>query len=79
VRIIIKCPESDSPRRGRIHLRGLSFRTSSNLLQFDGGAYIFANQLSATMRKFIRANQTSILSVVRLVGELLSSAGRIQR
>jgi hypothetical protein len=46
VRIIIKCPESDSPRRGRIHLRGLSFRTSSNLLQFDGGPYIFANQPS---------------------------------
>jgi hypothetical protein len=44
VRIIIKCPESNSPRRGRIHLRGLSFRTSSNLLQFDGGPYIFANQ-----------------------------------
>jgi len=43
VRIIIKCPESDSPRRGRIHLRGLSFRSSSNLLQFDGGPYIFDN------------------------------------
>ena len=26
MRIIIKCPESDSPRRGRIRLRGLSLR-----------------------------------------------------
>jgi hypothetical protein len=43
VRIIIKCPESDSPPKGRIHLRGLSFRKSSNLLQFGGGPYILAN------------------------------------
>ena len=40
MRIIIKCPESDSPPKGRIHLRGLSFRPTSNLLQFDGGPYI---------------------------------------
>jgi hypothetical protein len=40
VRIIIKCPESNSPLRGRIHLRGLSFRPTSNLLQFGGGPYI---------------------------------------
>ena len=40
MRIIIKCPESDSPPKGRIHLRGLSFRKSSNLLQFGGGPYI---------------------------------------
>ena len=25
MRIIIECPENDSPLRGRIHLRGLSF------------------------------------------------------
>ncbi len=25
MRIIIECPESDSPLRGRIHLRGLTF------------------------------------------------------
>jgi hypothetical protein len=43
VRIIIECPESDSPQRGRIHLRGLSFRPTSNLLQFGGGPYIFTN------------------------------------
>jgi hypothetical protein len=43
VRIIIGCPESDSPLRGRIHLRGLSFRTTSNLLQSGGGPYIFLN------------------------------------
>jgi hypothetical protein len=30
VRIIIKCPESDSPLRGRIHLRRLSLRPTSN-------------------------------------------------
>jgi hypothetical protein len=46
VRIIIKCPESDSPLRGRIHLRGLSLRPTSNLLQFGGGPYIFANNVS---------------------------------
>jgi len=43
VRIIIKCPESDSPRRGRIHLCGLSLRPTSNLLQSGGGPYIIAN------------------------------------
>jgi len=40
VRIIIKCPESDSPLRGRIHLRRLSLRPASNLLQSGGGPYI---------------------------------------
>ncbi len=35
--------------------------------------------LCATMRKFGHANQTSILSAIRLVGGLLSSAGRIER
>ena len=40
VRIIIKCPESDSPLSGRIHLRGLSLRSTSYLLQFAGGPYI---------------------------------------
>jgi hypothetical protein len=43
VRIIIKCPESNSPLRGRIHLRGLSHRPTSNLLQSGGGPYIFAS------------------------------------
>ena len=43
MRIIIKCPESDSPLRGRIHLRGLSLRLTSNLLQSGGGPYIFVN------------------------------------
>jgi len=43
VRIIIKCPESDSPLRGRIHLRGLSLRPTSNLLQSGGGPYILNN------------------------------------
>jgi DNA-binding NarL/FixJ family response regulator len=37
-------PESNSPLRGRIHLRGLSFRPTSNLLQFGGGPYIERNQ-----------------------------------
>jgi hypothetical protein len=36
VRIIIKRPESNSPLRGRIHLRGLLLRPTSNLLQFGG-------------------------------------------
>jgi uncharacterized protein (TIGR00369 family) len=45
VRIIIKCPESNSPLRGRIHLRGLSFRPTSNLLQFGGGPYIECKRL----------------------------------
>src|SRR5208283_1151783 len=40
VRIIIVARRSDSPLRGRIHLRGLTFRPTSNLLQFDGGPYI---------------------------------------
>jgi hypothetical protein len=39
-RIIIKCPESDSPPRGRVHLPGLSLRPISNLLQSGGGPYI---------------------------------------
>ena len=30
VRIIIKCPENNSPLRGRIHLRGLSFAELQN-------------------------------------------------
>ena len=45
MRIIIKCPESNSPLRGRIHLRGLSFRPTSNLLQFGGGPYIECKRL----------------------------------
>ena len=44
-RIIIKCPESDSPLRGRIHLRRLSLRPTSNLLQSGGGPYICNNNL----------------------------------
>jgi hypothetical protein len=40
VRIIIKCLESDSPLRGRIHLRRLSLRPTSNLLQSGAGPYI---------------------------------------
>ena len=39
MRIIIKCPESDSPVRGRIHLRRLSLRPTSSLLQSGGGLY----------------------------------------
>ena len=49
MRIIIKCPESDSPLRGRIHLRGLSFRRNSNLLQFGGGPYMFQQLCSDAM------------------------------
>ena len=45
MRIIIKCPESNSPLRGRVHLRGLSFRPTSNLLQFGGGPYIECKRL----------------------------------
>ena len=33
---IIECPESDSPLRGRIHLRRQSFRSTSNLWQSGG-------------------------------------------
>ena len=40
MRIIIQCPESDSPLRGRIHLRGPSLRSTSILLQSGGGPYI---------------------------------------
>jgi hypothetical protein len=40
---IIECPESDSPLRGRIHLRRLSLRSTSNLLQSGGGPYIIDN------------------------------------
>jgi hypothetical protein len=43
VRIIIKCPESDSPLKGRIHLGRLSLRLTSNLLQSGGGPYIIVN------------------------------------
>ena len=35
-----RCPESDSPLRGRIHLRRLSLRPTSNLLQSGGGPHI---------------------------------------
>ena len=42
MRIIIKCPENNSPLRGRIHLRRLSLRLTSNLLQSGGGPYIAA-------------------------------------
>ena len=38
-----RCPESDSPLRGRIHLRRLSLRPTSNLLQSGGGPYIERN------------------------------------
>ncbi len=65
MRIIIKCPESDSPRRGRIHLRGLSFRTSSNLLQFDGGPYIFANQHQGLIMMCTREALTIGCSIVQ--------------
>jgi len=50
VRIIIKCPESDSPLRGRIHLRGLSLRPTSNLLQSGGGPYIHNNHRKVSCR-----------------------------
>ena len=43
MRIIIECPESASPLRGRIHLRRLSLRPTSNLWQFGGGPYIECN------------------------------------
>jgi hypothetical protein len=46
VRIIIKCPESDSPLTGRIHLRRLSLRPTSNLLQSGGGPSIECNVIS---------------------------------
>jgi hypothetical protein len=50
VRIIIECPEkNDSPLRGRIHLRGLYLRQTSNLLQFGGGPYIERNGDSTTV------------------------------
>ena len=47
MRIIIERPESDSPLRGRIHLRGLSLRPTSNLLQTGGGPYIIVKDLLA--------------------------------
>ena len=40
---IIVCPESDSPLRGRIHLRRLSLHPTSTLLQSGGGPYIIAS------------------------------------
>jgi hypothetical protein len=48
VRIIIKCPESDSPLRGRIHSRRLSLRPTSSLLQSGGGPYIECNVTPTT-------------------------------
>src|SRR5213079_1636624 len=58
-RIIIECPESDSPLRGRIHLRRLSLRSTSTLLQPGGGAYIFANR-----RRKMRAMRNFILGII---------------
>jgi len=59
VRIIIKCPESDSPLRGRIHLRGLSLRPTSNLLQSGGGPYI-SNNYGMSLRRSPRAFKASV-------------------